>query len=201
MTEAEWHVCTDPALMQDMLRRTASVRRMCLFVCACCRRSPGMVADPRRVAALATVEAFVEGGAWEKRGEARALTQEVLSAVTEDDGLPLVQSPGGAILDRELLKSTIIGLGDRVRCELVREVMGNPFEPVPLNPRWLHWEDDTVLRVARTLYDTRQFEGLSVLGDALLEAGCGHRDILMHCRQPGPHVRGCWLLDRLLGKQ
>jgi hypothetical protein len=42
---------------------------------------------------------------------------------------------------------------------------------------------------------------LAVLADALEEAGCIDADILNHCRQPGEHVRGCWVVDLLLGKE
>ena len=37
--------------------------------------------------------------------------------------------------------------------------------------------------------------------DALEEAGCDNIDILLHCREPGTHVRGCWVVDLVLGKQ
>jgi hypothetical protein len=201
MTEAEWLVCTDPTQLQEVLRQTGGVRRLCLYACACCRQWPGFIADGDRRRALDAVEAFVDGGGWEDRTTVRALTQEVLSAVTEEDGLPLPRSPGGATLNRDLVRSAIIDLGAGTRAALIREVLGNPFQRVALNPRWLHWDDDAVLREARTIYESRQFTRLSVLADALLEAGCGHRDILEHCRRPGVHVRGCWLLDRLLGKE
>lgn len=42
---------------------------------------------------------------------------------------------------------------------------------------------------------------LAVLADALEDAGCDNEDVLNHCRQPGIHVRGCWVLDLLLGKE
>jgi hypothetical protein len=38
------------------------------------------------------------------------------------------------------------------------------------------------------------------LADALQEAGCETADILTHCREPGVHVRGCWVVDLVLGK-
>ena len=54
--------------------------------------------------------------------------------------------------------------------------------------------------LSQTIYDQRRFVEMPVLGDALEEAGCTDADILDHCRQPGEHVRGCWVLDYLLGK-
>jgi hypothetical protein len=42
---------------------------------------------------------------------------------------------------------------------------------------------------------------MGVLADALEEAGCDNADVLDHCRKPGEHVRGCWVIDHLLGKE
>jgi hypothetical protein len=55
--------------------------------------------------------------------------------------------------------------------------------------------------MAQVIYDERKFEDLPFLADALEEAGCDNADILNHCRGPGPHVRGCWVVDLLLGKE
>jgi hypothetical protein len=55
-----------------------------------------------------------------------------------------------------------------------------------------------VSKLARTIYDDGAFGIMPLLGDALADAGCTDAVWLDHCRGPGPHVRGCWLLDRLL---
>jgi hypothetical protein len=57
-----------------------------------------------------------------------------------------------------------------------------------------------VFHLAHGIYDQRAFDDLPILADALEEAGCQDADILGHCRQPGPHVLGCWAVDLLLGK-
>jgi hypothetical protein len=41
---------------------------------------------------------------------------------------------------------------------------------------------------------------LAILADALEETGCADEELLGHLRGPGPHVRGCWPIDLLLGK-
>ena len=93
-----------------------------------------------------------------------------------------------------------------VQAALLRDLFGNPFRVVSLNPVWLlrgrgrPWERGPVAELAQTVYDQRAFEGLPVLADALEEAGCHDADILNHCRGPGPHVRGCWVVDAILGK-
>jgi hypothetical protein len=58
-----------------------------------------------------------------------------------------------------------------------------------------------VLSLAQEIYDRRSFERLPELANLLQEAGCDDAELLAHLRQdPGPHVRGCWALDLVLGK-
>jgi hypothetical protein len=57
-----------------------------------------------------------------------------------------------------------------------------------------------VVKLAQVIYDERRFTDLPILADALEEAGCTNSDVLDHCRGPGPHVRGCWVVDLLLDK-
>jgi hypothetical protein len=84
---------------------------------------------------------------------------------------------------------------------LLRDVFGNPFRPLTADPAWLAWRDGTVAGLARSIYEERAFEHLPILGDALEEAGCTDAGVLEHCRGPGPHVRGCFVLDLLLAKE
>jgi hypothetical protein len=80
-------------------------------------------------------------------------------------------------------------------------MFGNPLRPVHVAPAWRCWNDSTVVKLAQGIYDERDFDRLPVLADALEEAGCDNTDILNHCRQPGEHVRGCWVVDLILGKE
>jgi hypothetical protein len=72
---------------------------------------------------------------------------------------------------------------------LVREVFGNPFSPVAFAPEW---RTETVIAIARDVYEDRAFHWLPILGDALEDAGCDAAELLAHCRGGGPHVLGCW---------
>jgi hypothetical protein len=72
--------------------------------------------------------------------------------------------------------------------------------------RWLPeldpaWRTSTVVALAEGVYADRAFDRLPILADALEDAGCGHADILAHCRGDGPHARGCWVVDLLLGRE
>jgi hypothetical protein len=60
--------------------------------------------------------------------------------------------------------------------------------------------DGTVVKIAQAIYDDRAFDRLPVLADALEDASCNEAAILSHLRGPGPHVRGCWVVDLLLGR-
>ena len=80
---------------------------------------------------------------------------------------------------------------------LLFDIFGNPFRPVAIDPDWL---TSTVVALARGIYDDRAFDRLPILADALQDAGCENADVLTHCRGDGPHVRGCWVVDLLLGK-
>ena len=62
------------------------------------------------------------------------------------------------------------------------------------------WRTTVVQALCRRMLDSRSFDVLPILADALQEAGCENADILDHCRGPGPHVRGCWVVDLVLGK-
>jgi hypothetical protein len=84
----------------------------------------------------------------------------------------------------------------------VRDIFGNPFRRAPpLPPSVLAWNDAIIRRIAEGIYDERAFDRLPVLADAVEEAGCTDAEILAHCRGLGPHVRGCWVVDLLLGKE
>ena len=85
--------------------------------------------------------------------------------------------------------------------ELIRDIVGNPFRPVRLKPEWLAWNDETAPKIAQAIYEERAFDRLPILADALEDAGCDNADLLAHCREPGEHVRGCWVIDLLLGKE
>jgi hypothetical protein len=65
----------------------------------------------------------------------------------------------------------------------------------------LAWNGGTVRRLAEAMYEARDFGNMGILADALLDAGCADEDLLAHCRSGGKHVRGCWAVDALLGRQ
>jgi hypothetical protein len=85
----------------------------------------------------------------------------------------------------------------RRQASIFRDIAGNPFRPVGFDPQW---RTGDVLGLARAAYEDGAFERLPMLADALMDSGCDDAAILDHCRGPGPHARGCWVVDLVLGK-
>ncbi len=81
---------------------------------------------------------------------------------------------------------------------IICDIFGNPFRPVVLD---LAWRTDTAVSLARGMYESRDFSAMPILADALQDARCDSTDILAHCRSAGPHVRGCWVVDLVLGRE
>jgi hypothetical protein len=81
---------------------------------------------------------------------------------------------------------------------LLRDLFGNPYSPLILAPSWITAD---VITLAGHVYHDRSFHDMSELADALEDTACTNSEILNHCRREGPHTRGCWLLDLILGKK
>ncbi len=127
------------------------------------------------------------------------------SDVTTQENLPLLDEPAIANDQHEHQlrrdrRNNAIRTMQREAADLLRDVFGNPFRPVAIPPAWLHWNNGTVPRLAQAIYDERRYQNLPILADALQDAGCTDETILAHCHSPTSHVRGCWVIDALLGK-
>jgi hypothetical protein len=114
-----------------------------------------------------------------------ALNALFFFAQAEDDWEPVGRSSSEALAEYA------------VQADLVREVFGNPSRPVAFGPTWLTPEVDAL---ARRIDSEQRFELMPALGDALEVADCTETTVLEHCRRPGGHVRGCWVVDALLGR-
>jgi hypothetical protein len=103
---------------------------------------------------------------------------------------------GGKEAHEEFLRLSVADLADLTH--LLRDICGHLFRPVTFDPSWT---TSTVGQLAESIYQGRTFVGLPILADALEESGCHNGAILNHLRSNGPHVRGCWALDLILGKE
>ena len=104
-------------------------------------------------------------------------------------------------MDEQQAQKEAAAWEDRAQCAALRDVAGNLFRPVPLDPAWLARAGGATLLLARLIYENNQFADLPFLADALLDAACGDEALLAHCRTPGVHRRGCWAVDLLLRRE
>jgi hypothetical protein len=200
VTEEEWLAETDPLRLLWGLRDRASDRKLRLFACAGCRRLWWLLRDPRSRTAVEVSERYADGLADAK--ELAAAAQDARQAADEAEQ---ARAAGwNAARSAAVTADTPWAAAERVAgqaafdADLLRHVLGNPFHPLTLDPAW---KTQTVVQLARSLYEERRFEYMPILADALEEAGCQDAAFLEHCRSPGPHVRGCWVVDLILGKE
>jgi len=213
MTETEWLACKDPTTMLNALSGRRKHRKRRLLACGFCRAIVERFPTEIAYRAIEVAEAYADGLVEEtERKQMQNVARKTDRRVSRLD--PLSPNANVARAVRELLghpfgfreiyvlESTATVLQDyRAIVSLIRCVLGNPFRPVAVDPAWLTWRDGTVHRLAERIYDDRRFADLPVLADALEEAGCTNPEVFDHCRSGGEHVRGCWLVDLLLGRK
>ena len=226
MTEEKW-LGTNSHVPLWAVLKTTSNRKLRLLACACCRSIWHLILDPRSQQAVATAELYADGHVARRELHAREL---LASAAREDfvgslpDGTDFAHDPrhsalwavecaarinkkwtrwatdsvvGAQCLERPDAEPTSFVEGPST-ADLARDIFGNPFRPVEIDPRWL---TSNVVDLSRFIYDERAFDRMPILADALMDAGCDSEEIIHHCRGDGPHVRGCWVVDLLLGKE
>jgi hypothetical protein len=66
----------------------------------------------------------------------------------------------------------------RFQCNLLRDIVGNPFRPVTFDPSW---RSANVVSLAQTIYDERAFDRMGILADALEESGCTNQGEIVKC--------------------
>jgi hypothetical protein len=202
MTEAEWLQCTDSQKMLEFVQGKVSDRKLRLFACACCRTFWSFLTDIRSREAVEASELFADNLI--RRGELRRAAGRASNVLNlrYSPRLQLARStanvPAAALADlRWLVKN-------EVAIVLLHDIFGTPFRPALIDPQGL---TPTVTSLAAAAYEGRSLPSgeldparFAVLADALEEAGCQDQSILDHLRSPGPHVRGCWPLDLILGR-
>jgi hypothetical protein len=221
MTLAEWLKITDWRAMYQTLHRPClkgqiSPRKQACFCIACWRHVWQELAWPspwhdlvRQAVEIA--EHFVAG---------RCGAEDWSAAIRRaDDAVPAMKPPPdlfpNSLMDMMVSIALRMAMRSKSRGEgqagidaavareyarqggLFREIFADFFVPAGAARTWLLWDGGALARIARSIHDASRFEDLPILADALEEAGCTDPVFLDHCRGPGPHVRGCWVVDLL----
>jgi hypothetical protein len=214
MTEEEWHAGRNPAEMLEELRtapggksswfgrlfdsRRLSPRKLELLSAAWSRCFGDLLDD-------ATRQLFDEAADNADRGEwsfDQNQLQSLFDRRARHDGADRMAIEQLTMLFCVGPQDLSIGedFDARLRddlAHLIRDIFGSPFHAVEFDPSW---RTANVMDLAKTVYEEEVFDRMPILADALLDAGCGDETILKHCRSGGPHVRGCWVVDQVLGK-
>ena len=201
MTESEWLVCNDPQKMLAFLRGKASDRKFWLFVAVCAKETRPFFHNNQELFDSLQDTAYL----WEGYADGRVTELDVKRAFRARMNLslePPLSPPWHAArkgVFEVMFWFTNRGATEYPRlCELLRDIFGDLFRPVAFDAAW--WTP-SVMALAQAIYDDRAFDRMPILADALEEAGCTNADILAHCRSSSPHVRGCWVVDLILGKR
>jgi hypothetical protein len=227
MTEAEWIACEDT---EQILYTSISTRKMRLFLCGCCRHIDHVLPAKFRSTLLELAEECADEPAKEQQlaDVLRELTitnldqwhlpcidandiphahRAACHAFQELQGPPFQHNAEDCTAGVRMVLSSLqtepwilnSGVVSAVQCGIFRDVAGPfAFRTVPIERTWRTTNVDAL---AESIYADRAFERLPILADALEDAGCDNADILNHCRRPGEHVRGCWVVDLVLGKE
>jgi hypothetical protein len=224
MTESEWLACTDP---QPMLALVHGKRKLRLFAVGCCRRLFPMFSALQVDEVVEAADQYTDGCIGRRRLRAiwndifcqtmpyryfspewharRAVVNLILGYCLKHRPRPMAMNDvtsaivkGRARWWHPLRRRKIRTEERSARAHLLRDIFGNPFRPSAFDPSW---RTPQVVALGQEIYDNRAFDCLPELADALAKAGCENADILAHCRGPGPHVRGCWVTDLILGKE
>jgi hypothetical protein len=225
-----WLTCRDPERMLRALPDPLSERKLRLAGVAACRAAWDLFTDDRGRAAVEVVERFADGAASEgeladaeqlawvardlairpqstaprqhrsRQGRSTSWAACALTIAWDRTHRTAQQVREDVVEALAYLQNARRGryrATRKAQVQLVRDVFGHPFRAVPFDP---DWRTATARGLARTVYAERAFDRLPILADALEDAGCDSPDVLAHCRGDGPHTRGCWVVDLILGK-
>jgi hypothetical protein len=216
VTEQEWLESKEPGAMLAWLtpeERSVSLRTLRLFAVSCARNVVFGTDSWRRPIydGLSVAERYAD-----RQATARELATASLQM---PKGCPEGRALWG---DHDLWRGVesllcFKGSPKSLNADSLRDIIGNPFrpwlsEPATVNEldarpgaqiflyRWSHANDHLAWCLADVCYEKNDWRSLPVIADALEDNGCEAADVLAHLRSPGPHARGCWALDLVLGK-
>ena len=216
MTDKEWAALQDPDRRLNYLeeRGCCDQRKARLFGVACCRRVWRVFTDDRSRTAIDMAEHLADGEI--TRREMDRIVEMAREAINGHTNLDRPAETVARSLGMKKIRPAYVAwlcryavaphtnYHDQHRDEageqldLVRDIFGSPFRPLAFDPAW---RTSTAVALAKGMYESRDFGAMPILADALQDAGCDNEDVLNHCRSANQvHVRGCWVVDLVLGK-
>ena len=211
-TEKSWFSCTDRSEMIAVTLPRVTQRKLRLLGCACVGLYWTWGLEGEIPKAVRVAEAYADGDAIidDMQGAAAELRASRLQCeelyrpyprtceLTESLLLPEIDrvffgEMNGFEADMHIVDEPELA----IHATYIRDIFGNPFRPVAFVPEW---RTEAAVGIAAQMYDSRDFGNMPILADALQDAGCDLPEVLDHCRVPATHVRGCWVVDLLLGK-
>jgi hypothetical protein len=206
MTEEEWDNLAGWCDTLEAAPKPINHRKMLLWLVSICRCSKCEGWEPELIPDLDVIERFSDGLASDVEFDAAvgrasyisytSMGHDPLARVIDDLDNPLLCTEPITILDYAV--EWLVAQADSPAQSLLRDIFGNPFRPVAFDP---DWRRSTAVALAQGMYESRDFSAMPILADALQDAGCEDEAILTHCRDPKQvHVRGCWVVDLVLGK-
>jgi hypothetical protein len=230
VNETLWQAGNDPLTMLSHVEAGASERKLRLFACACVRHRWALIPHRRQRGAVELAERLAEGQAKDaeledarQRAEVwpydapefERLIYQAAAYTLAESALEAARGACSSILDyaaiegaweaipgedQSRLIAEAAGAEGRALGRLAVEVFGNPFRPVTVERAWLAAFDGAALAMARWIDEEWRIDEMPYLADALTDAGCTADALIRHLRGEGPHVRGCWALDLVLGR-
>ncbi|HSQ55112.1 MAG TPA: hypothetical protein VLM40_05145 [Gemmata sp.] len=213
MNEQEWFTSIDPQKVLQHLTGQPSSRKLKLATVACCRQMRSLLVDERSIRAVDSAELYadkshdvadvseIETQATQVVDLSRDVGTDPQNAAAHCAALCLAHwapADWGAL---QVFRWSSPIVSRFVQVAILACVFAIPYRnrriQITANPTWL---TSTVMTLAKQMYESRDFSAMPILADALQDAGCENEDMLNHCRGPGPHVRGCWVVDLVLGK-
>jgi hypothetical protein len=202
MTDAEWQTSADPQAMIETGGKTISERKLRLVLCGWARLNWKWMGELARDSVV-VAEGFADGDVddmarrdadalfWDSSRSDRPTRNNWLVRVALENRIDLMPAAMSAISRNPKVA--------RRQADIVRDVIAFSNCSGSQYSNLLARNHATVPAMARRIYDERTFHDLPILADALQDAGCTDPDILAHCRSGGEHVRGCWVVDLILG--
>jgi hypothetical protein len=198
------------------LAAATTARQWRLHACAFARRWVGQTVPAYR-SSLEIAERYADGEAKKTElARARVFAQSLTPASLQTPGSSPLLSRQYAVDAIDELRDALaerpgrrrpptdwrdmLGTGPHQRFfnRLLFEIVGNPDPPPVFAPEW---RTSTAVAIAKGMYESRDFAAMPILADALQDAGRDSDDVLNHCRDESQvHVRGCWVVDLVLGK-